>query len=98
MQVECHNKHDEILYRNVHAQIVPLKGLFSEESPKRTENLNVLMLGVDSVSRLSFLRHAPDLHRYLSLLVLSEASPTGSQLQTEDEHHSCAVERHTDRR
>ncbi len=30
------------------------------------EEINVLMLGVDSVSRLSFLRHAPDLHRSVS--------------------------------
>ena len=48
-----------MIYRNIHAQIVPVNVVEDQTE----EDMNVVMLGCDSVSRLSFMRHAPDLHK-----------------------------------
>ena len=62
IKVECYDHRNLVVYRNLHAQIIPVKGV-SERTSADSEEMNVLILGCDSVSRLSLMRHAPELHR-----------------------------------
>ena len=71
IKVECYNRKDLVVYRNLHAQIVPAKEV-RERTLADSEEMNVLLLGCDSVSRLSLMRHAPELHRLVSHSGFSE--------------------------
>ena len=67
--VECFDKfHKGVIYKDVKFQIIrndnikdePKFGTHSENRP-----LNVVLIGLDSTSRLNFKRHLPELHNYL---------------------------------
>ncbi len=60
--IVCHD------FRTVHMQIKPRQQTHDGHTfPDRgQDDLNVMVIQLESVSRLSFLRHAPDLHQYLT--------------------------------
>ena len=55
-----------VLYRNIHVQVVPTGGFELRSGQDEDEQLNVIMLSLDSQSRLSFMRHGHKLHSYLT--------------------------------
>ncbi|XP_050416804.2 uncharacterized protein LOC126830459 [Patella vulgata] len=74
IRVKCYDKSHIVIYSNYHAFILPqpirlqqLKTSFSghveEKNPRET--LNVVMIGVDSVSRLNHMRYMPKTRDYL---------------------------------
>ena len=66
IKVECYSQHDLVIYRNIHAQIIPVSvKVVPERTAKDSNEYNVLMLGIDSVSRMSLLRNVPDLDLYI---------------------------------
>ncbi|CAG5108936.1 Protein of unknown function [Cotesia congregata] len=62
------NKKSNILYENIHAIVNPAKLVnrtdFSEQN-NNNNKISVLVLGIDSVSRLNFLRSLPQTSKYL---------------------------------
>ncbi|KAK6172780.1 hypothetical protein SNE40_016372 [Patella caerulea] len=74
IRVKCYDKSHSVIYSNYHAFILPqpirlqqLKTRFTKhkEENKPRETLNVLMIGVDSVSRLNHIRTMPKTRDYL---------------------------------
>ena len=74
VKVTCYDLEDRSVYVNFHAFIQPnksasheLRSLFLQHAvtDKITEPLNVVMLGMDSVSRLSFMRQMVKTRRFL---------------------------------
>ncbi|KAK6172782.1 hypothetical protein SNE40_016374 [Patella caerulea] len=74
VRVKCYDKSHSVIYSNYHAFILPqpirlqkLNNRFSKhkEENKPRETLNVLMIGVDSVSRLNHIRNMPKTRDYL---------------------------------
>ena len=72
--VFCYNKYNKAKYINVHTFIPKYKQLDSVFQTKFinhvvedniTEHLNVIILGMDSVSRLAFIRHMKNTKQYL---------------------------------
>ncbi len=64
--VECISKENKTIYRNFHSQIVtredyngiPIQDLGKNE-------FNVMVVIIDSVSRLGWLRHCPEIHKFI---------------------------------
>jgi hypothetical protein len=70
--VYCHvwftNKNeDKKVYRNIHAVVrrKPDAERILKSTKTRKQHLNVLMFGIDSVSRMNFIRCAPKTHKHL---------------------------------
>ncbi|XP_045168547.2 uncharacterized protein LOC123531552 [Mercenaria mercenaria] len=53
-------------YSNMHACIAPQPSRMSRDYSPRSENFNVLMLGLDSVSRHMYMRLLPKTHKYFT--------------------------------
>ncbi len=51
-------------FRNIHVQREPVEA--KERAEDEDEDLSVLLLSIESVSRLAFMRHASGLHEYLT--------------------------------
>ena len=69
--VECLSNNGEIIYGNVHTQIEKKTKNYigvniKDRTKERSDQLNVISLGIDSVSRLNFLRHCPKVHDYIT--------------------------------
>ncbi|XP_045160602.1 uncharacterized protein LOC123525542 [Mercenaria mercenaria] len=74
VKVNCYDNNENIVYVNFHAFILPnrtLDKIYNERiikhvmKEKITERLNVMMIGMDSVSRLSFMRQMVKTKRFL---------------------------------
>ncbi|GIY85954.1 uncharacterized protein CDAR_559921 [Caerostris darwini] len=65
--VSCYNFAGLAFYTNVHCHIFPKRDNLNEstDSEKKDSFYNVLILGVDSLSRLSFIRHLPKTYKFL---------------------------------
>ena len=66
--VECKSAHGKVLYRNKYKQIIKKIMESGDPFPERHSGhnkMNVLILGVDSISRNTFLRNAPELDSYI---------------------------------
>ncbi len=65
--VECTSKNStRILYRNFHSQIVPHKDFYGIPiQDSNPDDFNVMIVLLESVSRLSWLRHAEDIHQFI---------------------------------
>ncbi|XP_057325177.1 uncharacterized protein LOC130667547 [Microplitis mediator] len=60
------NKKSNILYENIHAIVNPMKLKNYTDAPElNNKKISVLVLGIDSVSRLNFLRSLPQTGKYL---------------------------------
>lgn len=72
--VECFDKDKKLVHRNMHKQIIPKKQTNGNPFPKRGEDdLNVVTIAFESISRLIWLRHAPEIHDYLTgTIILSK--------------------------
>ncbi len=74
IRVACYSKQTDLIYTNFHAFVLPKPGVekkcdqryrtfIQEKNP--SETLNLLVIGVDSVSRLNFMRQMPKTRRFL---------------------------------
>ena len=65
--VECSAGGGDVLYRNFHSQIIPV-GKFNEQVIEHNgpEDLNVIVVLLESVSRLTWLRHCQDVHEFIT--------------------------------
>lgn len=57
IRVQCYNASNHVIYTNFHYVINPLYSKISVEVPTETRTPNVLLVGVDSVSRMNYLRY-----------------------------------------
>ena len=69
--VECLSNNGEIIYGNVHTQIEKkfknyMGVKIKHRTKEKSDQLNVISLGIDSISRLNFLRHCPKVHDYIT--------------------------------
>ncbi len=56
-----------MLYRNYHSQIIPIKEYNGHEiEDSGTDDLNVMVIMLESISRLTWLRHSPEIHEFIT--------------------------------
>ena len=65
--VYCKNANGDLVYRDVHKQIVPKSNLNGKHFPKKgPDEMNVALIILESTSRLNWIRQCPDLHEYIT--------------------------------
>lgn len=66
--VSCTDFSGIAFYTNIHCHIVPKNKFQMPNSNETTDNLpyNVLIIGIDSLSRLSFIRYLPETYEFLT--------------------------------
>lgn len=66
--VSCTDYSGFSVYSNIHCHVVVKDKWLSNRvhNPKRPPNHNVLIIGIDSISRLSFIRQLPETYQFLS--------------------------------
>ena len=67
LRVVCYDKHGGTISTDFHARIIPKKAPFvRKKNTKSSTKLNVLLVGMDSVSRLNYVRQMPKTRAYLN--------------------------------
>ncbi len=66
--VECTSKNKEqVLYRNFHSQIIPKEEFYGTKIQNSgPDDFNVMFVVMESISRLTWLRHCQDIHEYIT--------------------------------
>lgn len=66
IRVQCYNSSNSVIYTNFHYVTIPLH--FDLHVPGQTSAPSVLMLGLDSVSRMNYLRYMQETQRLMTRL------------------------------
>ena len=65
--VECTSENEEVLYRNFHSQIIPREEFYGTKiESSGPDDFNVMFVVMESISRLTWLRHCQDIHKYIT--------------------------------
>ncbi|CAH1786940.1 unnamed protein product [Owenia fusiformis] len=68
IKVKCYDRNGKTIYKNFHAVVFEKQQVEDEckrNTVERNEKLNIVLLGVDSVSRLNFMRLMPKTRRFI---------------------------------
>ena len=65
--VYCKSTNGDLLYRDVHKQIIPKTNLNGKPFPKKgPDEMNVALIILESTSRLNWIRQCPEVHEYIT--------------------------------
>ena len=65
--VACISQNGTVVYRNLHQQIIVKSQADGNPFARRNQDeLNMIGMTFESISRLVFLRHCPEIHKYIT--------------------------------